>query len=463
MKRLSALLLFILLLVPLPSYAANQKGSTLQNSYAGAGDANGKFFDVAGYTTATIQVSGTFSGTVIPEVSVNGSRYDTLTCYLLDGTSAVTSFTSGGTFRCNITGSGLLRTRVSVYVSGAITVDVTVTDGGSAALATGAGGGSTTFRFDSNGNLLMSEATCISGESACIGTSPNSYLMVTGAASKATLAGTGIATNQTSATFTIPSGAKTPLAKVEGTGAVTQTWTLFGAYDSTATLGNSLCVITLSASTKGYATCDSGAQLTKDYAFYYFTTTNTTGTGATGELIVYTGISASGTGGGGGGDASAANQTTLNTSVGPTSDASATAGSTGSVNAKLRLLTTLTTDPCASQAKNFVTISQTTGTQLFTGTASMRTYVCSIHVVTATTQNIALVSGTGTVCATGTGAMAGGTTAATGWNLGANGGIVLGDGGSAIAKSKVDADNICILMSSTGQLSGTISYVAAAN
>ena len=83
--------------------------------------------------------------------------------------------------------------------------------------------------------------------------------------------------------------------------------------------------------------------------------------------------------------------------------------------------------------------------------------------MSATAQNIALVSGTGTVCATSLGPMLGGTTAATGFNFAANGGIVLGNGAATIAKSDTDADNVCILMSSTGQLSGVISYVAAAD
>ena len=146
---------------------------------------------------------------------------------------------------------------------------------------------------------------------------------------------------------------------------------------------------------------------------------------------------------------------------GGTADAAVAAGATGSVNAKLRQLTNLTLDPCTSTAKVYVSISQTTGTQLFTGTASNRTYVCSIHVVSATAQNIALVAGTGTVCATSTVGLMGGSTAATGWNFAANGGLAIGNGAGAIAKSTVNADNICILMSSTGQLSGNISYVVA--
>lgn len=122
-----------------------------------------------------------------------------------------------------------------------------------------------------------------------------------------------------------------------------------------------------------------------------------------------------------------------------------------------------TTDPCSFKTKNYFAISQTTGTQLFTGTASNRTYVCSIDIVTATAQNISLVSGTGTVCATSTGPMSGGTTAATGWNFAANGGIVKGNSTASIYKSDTDADNICLLQSGSGQISGSLTYVVAPN
>lgn len=109
----------------------------------------------------------------------------------------------------------------------------------------------------------------------------------------------------------------------------------------------------------------------------------------------------------------------------------------------------------------YANINQTAGAQIITGVASRRTYICSLNLVTATAQNIAVVAGTGTVCATNTVAVpgtSGGTTAATGWNLAANSGIVIGVGLGAIAKTTVNADNVCILQSGSGQLSGGISY-----
>ena len=79
--------------------------------------------------------------------------------------------------------------------------------------------------------------------------------------------------------------------------------------------------------------------------------------------------------------------------------------------------------------------------------------------MTATAQNIALVEGTGTTCGTGTAGMAGGTTAATGWNFAANSGLVKGAGSNWVFKTATAADNVCLLLSSTGQTSGSVRYV----
>jgi hypothetical protein len=122
-----------------------------------------------------------------------------------------------------------------------------------------------------------------------------------------------------------------------------------------------------------------------------------------------------------------------------------------------------TNDPCASGAKLGASFSLTASGQIITGTAAKKTYICSINILTATAQNIALVEGTGTVCATNIFGLAGGTTAATGWNFSANGGIAEGSGSGTIISPSADtngtAANVCLLLSSTGQTSGTISYV----
>lgn len=117
-------------------------------------------------------------------------------------------------------------------------------------------------------------------------------------------------------------------------------------------------------------------------------------------------------------------------------------------------------DPCQGQTKVFTLISITTGTQVVTGTASKKQYVCEFQITTATTQNIALIEGSGSVCASSPLGLLGGATAATGFTFVANEGIVIGNGSSAIAATTVNANNICVLTSSTGQISGNLVSVA---
>lgn len=143
--------------------------------------------------------------------------------------------------------------------------------------------------------------------------------------------------------------------------------------------------------------------------------------------------------------------------------AAASSGSSGD-NSTLNtdangLLWTRTFDPCSAGTKLFVPISQATGTQLLTGTASNRTYICSIVVSqpSSSTQTFSLVNGTGTVCATSTAAMIGATTAANGMQLP----FSHGSGSASIAKSTVNADNVCLLQSSTDRIAGVLSYVVA--
>jgi hypothetical protein len=116
-------------------------------------------------------------------------------------------------------------------------------------------------------------------------------------------------------------------------------------------------------------------------------------------------------------------------------------------------------DPCRTSANIFKPISQTANTQIVTGTSAKKIYICSINLVTAAANNVAVVEGTGSTCATGIAGMAGGTTAATGWNLAANGGLTQGNGMGSIMAEATNADNLCLLQSAAVQLSGTIGYV----
>jgi hypothetical protein len=120
-------------------------------------------------------------------------------------------------------------------------------------------------------------------------------------------------------------------------------------------------------------------------------------------------------------------------------------------------------DPCTFQAKTSKSISLTGSGIIAPLSGSTKIYICAIHLVTATAQNIALVEGTGALCVTNIYGLAGGTTAATGWNFAANSGISLGNGSateiSPIADTNSAGAEVCLLLSGSGQTSGAISYV----
>lgn len=121
-----------------------------------------------------------------------------------------------------------------------------------------------------------------------------------------------------------------------------------------------------------------------------------------------------------------------------------------------------TPDPCDSGfAKTYTAISLTANTQIVTANASEFLHVCAINLVVAAATNVGVVSGTGSTCGTSTGGVFGGTTAATGFNLAANGGIAMGNGGGTIGRPDTAGENICILVSAANQVSGSIVTASA--
>lgn len=116
-------------------------------------------------------------------------------------------------------------------------------------------------------------------------------------------------------------------------------------------------------------------------------------------------------------------------------------------------------DPCTINMRAVTPVSVTASAQLITGNAGKQTYICSMHVLTTSAQNVALVEGTGTTCATNTAGMAGGATAATGWNLANNENVVLGNAAAWVLATATAGDNVCLLLSGSGQTSGAIQYV----
>ncbi len=103
-------------------------------------------------------------------------------------------------------------------------------------------------------------------------------------------------------------------------------------------------------------------------------------------------------------------------------------------------------------------LSQTASAQIITGVASKQTYICSIVIFSATAQSVNFIEGTGTTCATGGAGLTGGTTAATGMSLAANTGVSHGNGTGLTTFTATAADNVCLLQSGSGQVSGVIIY-----
>lgn len=105
-----------------------------------------------------------------------------------------------------------------------------------------------------------------------------------------------------------------------------------------------------------------------------------------------------------------------------------------------------------------VDIVTATTTLAVTGVAGRHVRICSLNLITAAANNVAIIAGTNGSCGTSTAGMNGGVTAAEGWNLAANGGIALGSGLGTVMRTETTGDSVCIITSAATQLSGTLAY-----
>lgn len=123
-------------------------------------------------------------------------------------------------------------------------------------------------------------------------------------------------------------------------------------------------------------------------------------------------------------------------------------------------------DPCGTLAKTYlpINISTATTTEVTPALAGASThyYVCSINIgPVAGAQNVALVDDDSDGCGSVTSGLAGGTTAGSGWNIAANGGLVLGNGASSVARTGGTNRVLCLVTSAAVQTSGVMTVVAA--
>lgn len=124
--------------------------------------------------------------------------------------------------------------------------------------------------------------------------------------------------------------------------------------------------------------------------------------------------------------------------------------------------TTPVLDPCQANTATIKPISITTATttNVITGTAAKKTYICSLVMTSAAADNVAVIEGTtGATCGAGTAALIGGTTAANGLNFAANGGVSLGNGGFAVLQTATNNNDVCLITSAATPLAVSVKYV----
>jgi hypothetical protein len=113
--------------------------------------------------------------------------------------------------------------------------------------------------------------------------------------------------------------------------------------------------------------------------------------------------------------------------------------------------------PSSSLVCNSVAaINQTTSSTVITGVSAKKIYFCGLMLVSGTAQSVSLIEGTGTVCATGISQLMGGSSASI--QVTSNGGFAFGSGQPFLV-TQVAADNVCVLQSGAGNISGFISYI----
>jgi hypothetical protein len=113
--------------------------------------------------------------------------------------------------------------------------------------------------------------------------------------------------------------------------------------------------------------------------------------------------------------------------------------------------------PVGDTYKN-INVSTATTTLLVTGVSGRQVRISALHMITSIANNVAFIEGTGATCGTGTAGMAGGTTAASGYNLAANGGIAFGSGLGTVMQTATTGDSVCVVTSAAAQLSGGLQY-----
>lgn len=116
---------------------------------------------------------------------------------------------------------------------------------------------------------------------------------------------------------------------------------------------------------------------------------------------------------------------------------------------------------CEKEAQTYlpINVSSATTTQLVAASASDKVYICGLTLFASAADNVVVVEDDTSACASPTAGIWGGTTTGTGWQLAANQGFVMPNTGKGIGQTAAVNRYVCIITSSTAQLTGGIHYV----
>lgn len=402
--------------------------------------------------------------TLIFEGTVDGSNWVTLNAYPLGGGASVTTTTANGSWA--IPAGGLNEVRLRVTSAGASPT---------ATVSLNAGAGSTQPNVVVNptaGNLQMTAAqgttpwvdnitqfgsTNISTGTGAGGAGIPRVTVSNDSNVLATQSGTWNI-NNVSGTVSLPTGAATsanqPTNAAQGSTTSGQTGTLVqGAVTTSAPSYTTAQTSPLSLDTSGNLRVNPGTVTVTGTVTSNQGTANATPWNENVAQFGGTNIS-TGTGAGGTGipRVTVSNDSQVKVWDG-TSTNTLKASGTSAATTDTAIVVAPSPNP-SDVCTSFKAISQTASTDLITSTNKL--HICAMLIVSATAQSVSLIEGTGTVCATGTSAIMGGTAGTIA--LAANGGFTH-TAERPFLITNTTADHLCLVQTGSGNVSGFISYV----
>jgi hypothetical protein len=106
--------------VPVSQKNSTSVSATLQSAAVATG--TGTVFNIDGYSSVILTVSGTFVGTILFEGTENGTIYSSLSALQLGTTNVGSTTTTTGLFEITVSGLVNIRANITAYTSGSITV-----------------------------------------------------------------------------------------------------------------------------------------------------------------------------------------------------------------------------------------------------------------------------------------------------------------------------------------------------